>query len=75
MPLDRGEARQQLGEARELVGLVVEVELREVVGDLLQAEHVEIRHLPGMGDDPRRVDAIVHAACPLDIPGDQLHLT
>ena len=70
---DRGESRQQRGERRELVfaGAAGKARMREVVGDFLQAQHVEVGELLRRGDDPRRVDAAVHTPAPLHIPGDQ----
>src|SRR6185436_12968245 len=64
-----GEERPQLGE---LVTLVVALEPREVVRDLLHAEDVEVRDRPRGLHDAREVDAAVEAAAPLDVPGEEL---
>ena len=71
--LDGGKARQHLREEGELVGGVIAVEIGKIRRHLLQAEHVEIRHRARVIDDAPRIDAIVGAARPLDVPGDQLH--
>jgi len=68
-----GVAGQQLGQQGELVLAAAACERREVRRDLLQAQHVEIGERPRVFDDARRIDAAVHAAAPLDVPGDQLH--
>ena len=68
--------RQQPGERGELILAPAPRQPRigKIVGDLLQAEHVEIGDRLGMLDDPRRVDLVIDAATPLSIPGDELHL-
>ncbi len=63
------------GEHGELVfaGAAAEPRVGEVVGDLLQAQHVEIGDALRLGDDARRIDGEVHAAAPLHVPRHQLH--
>ena len=72
---DRRESGQQRRERRELVlaRAAGKARMREVVRDLLQAQHVEIGELLRLGDDPRRIDAAVHTAAPLHVPRDQYH--
>ena len=65
-----GQEARKLGE---LIGGIVAGEIGKVVGHLLQAEHIEIGHAAGMGDEARKIDASVDAAAPLHVPGDELH--
>ncbi len=67
--------RQQRAEGCELVlvGRARQARIGEVVGDLLQAQHVEVGEAPRLGDDARRIDAPVDAAAPLGVPGDENH--
>src|SRR5579864_3738793 len=48
--------------------------IRKIVGDFLQAEHVEIGDFPRLPDYPRQINLLVDAAAPLRIPSNQLHL-
>src|SRR6185369_7761842 len=70
---DRGEARQRRRDQRELVFAPAALERREVGGDLLEAEDVEVGERARVVDDALRVDAAVAAAAPLNVPGDELH--
>ena len=72
---DRRIAGQERREHRELVlaGASRKARMREVVGDFLQAQHVEVGELLRLGDDPRRIDAAVDAPAPLHVPRDQYH--
>ena len=47
--------------------------MRKIVGDFLQAQHVEIGLALGLGHDARRVDFAVNPAAPLHIPRYELH--
>ncbi len=71
-----GIARKQRRQRSELVVIRVagEPRIRKIVGDLLQAQHVEVGERARFRDDPLRVDTSVDAAAPLDIPGDEIHL-
>jgi hypothetical protein len=75
--VDRGteetlEARQQRGQLRGLVtgcaGQAV-----EALGDLLQAQHIEVAQHARAVDDALRAHRAVEAATPLRVPGDELH--
>ena len=68
-------AGKKCPEPRELVfvGVAGEPRIRKVVGDLLQAQHVEVGELPRLGDNARRIDAAIDTATPLDVPLDELH--
>ena len=59
-----------------LVALVVAGEpgRREVVRDLLQAQHVKVSDALRFGDDARRIHLSVDAAAPLHVPAHDLHL-
>ena len=71
--------RQVAGQPpREFVELILAAtarkpRVREIVGDFLQAQHVEIGERLGVLHDARRIDLTVDAAAPLDVPGDELH--
>ena len=56
-----------------IAGAAGETRVRKVVRDLLEAQHVEIRELPGRGDDARGVDSTIHPAAPLHVPCNQNH--
>ena len=68
-------AGQQLGDTRELVRGARPAQLREVVGHLLQAQHVEIGDAPRIRDDAGEVATPIDAESPLDVPCDELHRT
>ena len=70
---DGCEAREQGCERRELIAIRPAVEFGKVIGNFLQAEHVEITHLPRMADDARDIKNAVAAEAPLDVPGDEDH--
>jgi len=70
---DRRVAGHEPRELRELVRAARPAQLREVVGHLLQAQHVEIGEAARVGDDAGEVAAPVRAEAPLDVPGDELH--
>ena len=74
-PRQRLESGQQGRDRGKLVALVVPLEpwVREIVGDFLQAEHVEVGDALRLGDDARRIDAAVDATAPLHVPGEDLH--
>ena len=74
---DRRETRQQRRKHRELVfaGAARKARIRKIVGDLLQAQHVEVGELLRGGDDARGVDATVHTPAPLHVPGDQITIS
>ena len=72
-PGNRGEARQQRGDQRELVLAGTALQRREVAGHFLQAEDVEVGKRPGLVDDALRVDPAVDAEAPLDVPVEDLH--
>ncbi len=58
---------------REMVVRRTTLEVRPVVRDLLQAEHVKIGHGLRMRHDARRIEDAIGAEAPLDVPGDDLH--
>src|SRR4029453_86063 len=72
---NRNVTRQQRRDRRELVLARAAGKSRvgKIVGDLLQAQHVEVGEALRLGDDPRRIHAAVDAAAPLRVPGDDLH--
>ncbi len=69
-------AGQQTGQLGELVltSAAGQSRIGKIVGDLLQAEDIEIRDRPHLPDDPCRIDAPVDATTPLGVPGNELHL-
>ena len=68
-------SRQMLRELGELVLAAAPGEqwIREIVRDLLQAEHVKVGDRLRVLDDASGIDLTVDAAAPLDIPGDEFH--
>jgi hypothetical protein len=73
LPKRHAVSRQQLAQLRELIAIVVAGQAGEVVRHFLHADHVEVGHLPRGAHDALEVDALVDAAAPLDVPGDELH--
>jgi hypothetical protein len=72
MAVKPGQQRRECGELV-FIGVAGESRIGKVVGDLLQAQDVEIGELFRRGDDPRRVDAAIDTPAPLHIPRDQYH--
>jgi hypothetical protein len=50
------------------------VQLGEVVGDLLQAQHVEVGNSACIPHDAFEIEPPIHAEAPLNIPGNQPHV-
>ena len=67
------EPGQQRREERELVAVVVagERRVREVVGEFLDAQQVEVGERLRVRDDSRGIDAAIQPAEPLHVPGDE----
>src|SRR5205814_3808921 len=68
--MEAGKARSKL---RKLVAVVVPLERREVVCELLHAKDVEVRERARGAHDAAEVDDAVDPAAPLDVPGDEFH--
>jgi len=67
-----GRERSQRGELI-FAGAAAEARVRIVVGDFLEAQHVEVGEPLRLGYDPRRVDPFVDTPAPLHIPRNELH--
>src|SRR6202000_892681 len=64
--ITRPQGSQQL----RLVFALAAGEARIIIGDFLQAQHVEISQRACLIDDTPQIDDAVAAASPLDVPGD-----